>query len=81
MMLPETVGLDCLLLFYAIVAVFQLYNGSDMMYEMRRRKLKPILLLTQGIFNLPHHMDIVWEELASDDAVSYTQQGNGLQHS
>ena len=29
--------LVCLLLFYAIATVFQLYLGDDMMYEMRRR--------------------------------------------
>ena len=54
-----------------------------MMYEVRRRKSKPTILLTHGIY-----IDMVWElafdwleELAFDDAVSYTQQGNGLQHS
>ena len=36
-----------------------------MMYE-------PTLLSTQGIFNLSHHIGMVWEELAFDDAVSYT---------
>ena len=50
-------------------------------YEMRWRQPKPTLLLTRGIFNLPHHMGLVWEELAFDNAVSYTQQGNGLQYS
>ena len=53
---------------------------SDMLYEMRRRKPDPTLLLTHGIFNLVHHIGMVWEELAFDDAVSYTQQGNGLQY-
>ena len=42
-----------------------------MMYEMRRRK--PDLLPTQGTFNLPHYIGMIWEELAFDDAVSYTQ--------
>ena len=42
-----------------------------MMYEMRRRKPKTTLLLTQGIFNLLDHIHMVWEELAIDDAVSY----------
>ena len=51
-----------------------------MMYEMKR-KLKPTLLLTQGIFNLAHHIGKVWEKLAFDDAVCYTEQGNELQHS
>ena len=71
----------CLLLFYGLTTVFQLYHGSDMMYESRRRKSKPTLLLTQGIFNLPHHIGKVWQELAFVDAVSYRQRGNGLQHS
>ena len=69
------------LLFYAIATVFQLYHGSDRMYEMRRRKPETTLLPTQVKFNLQHHMGMVWEELAFDDAVSYTQRGNGLQHS
>ena len=30
--------LFCLLLFYAISTVYQLYHGGDMIYEMRRRK-------------------------------------------
>ena len=33
-----------------------------MMYEMRRRKLEPTLLLTQRIFNLPYHIRIAWED-------------------
>ena len=41
---------------------------------MRRRKPKPILLLTEWIFNRPHHLAMLQEELAFDDAVSYTQQ-------
>ena len=49
----------CLFLFYAIATVFLVYHGSDMMYEMRRRKPVPTLLLTQGIFNLPHHIGMV----------------------
>ena len=63
---------DCL--FYAIETVFQLYHGDDMMYELSRKKPDPTLLLTQGIFNLPH-------QLAIDDAVSYTKRRNRLQHS
>ena len=51
-----------------------------MMYEMRR-KLKLTLLQTQRIFKLPHHIGMVGEELTFDDDLSYTQQGNGLQHS
>ena len=42
------------------------------MYEMRRGKPEPALLLTQGIFNLPQYTGMVWEELAFDGAVSYT---------
>ena len=53
----------------------QLYHVSDMMYEMRRRKHEPTLLLIQEIFNLSHHIGMVF-----DDAVKYTQWGNGLQH-
>ena len=52
----------CLLSFYTIPTVFQLYHGDDMIYEMSRRKLKPTLLPTQWIFNL--HIGMVWEELA-----------------
>ena len=43
------------LLFYAIVTVFQLYHDADMI----RRKPEPILLPTQRIFNLPHHIGLV----------------------
>ena len=50
------------------------------MFEMRR-KSEPILLPIQGIFNLPQHISMEGEELAFDDAVRYTQQGNGLQQS
>ena len=45
-----------------------------MMYEMRRRKPNPSRLLTYGIFNVPHHISMVWEELAFNDDVSYTEQ-------
>ena len=48
----------CLLLFCGIATAFQ-FHGSDMMYEMRRRKPEPTLLLTQGTFNLPHHTGMV----------------------
>ena len=68
------------LLFNAIATVFQLYFGSDMMYEMRRRP-DPTLLLTQRIFDLLHHEGMVGEELAFDETVSYTQQRNGLKYS
>ena len=67
-----------MLFFHTIATVFQLYNGGDMMHEMRRKKPEPTLLPTKGIFNLPHHIGMVGEELAFDDTVCYTQQGNGL---
>ena len=70
-----------LLLFYARATVFQLYHGGNIMYEMRGRKPEPAPLPTQVIFNLPHHIGRVGEELAFGDAVSYTQQGNELQYS
>ena len=38
------------------------------------RKLEPTLIPTQGIFNIPHYVDMVWEQLAFDCAVSYAQQ-------
>ena len=62
-----------MLRFYAMATVFQLYHGVDMMYEMTRRKPEPTLLLTKGIFTLPHHIGTIREKLAFDDAVSYTQ--------
>ena len=43
-------------LFYALATVFQLYLGSDMMYEMRRRKAEPTYLPSQGILNLILHI-------------------------
>ena len=66
-------GWFALLLFYAIATVKQLHLGDNMVYEMRRRKPKHTLLLTQWIFNLPHHIDVLREEHAFDDALSYTQ--------
>ena len=64
------------LLFYTITIVFHLYHGGDVMYEMRRNP-KPTLLPYQRNFNLLHHIAV----LAFDNAVTYTEQGNGLQHS
>ena len=63
-------GTSLVCLSYAIATVFQLYQGMN---EMRRKKPEPTLLLTQGILSLPHHIDMVWEELGFDDAVSHTQ--------
>ena len=78
---PPITEIVSLLLFNAIATVFQLYYASDMMYEMRRRKPEATHLMSQGTFNLPHQIGMVWEELAFDDAVSYTQRGNEFQHS
>ena len=44
---------------YTIAAVYQLYHGVGMMYEMESRKPDPIHLLTQVIFNLPHRTGII----------------------
>ena len=63
----------CLLLFYVIATVFQLYLGSDMIDEMTRRTPEPTLLPTKVIFNLLHHIGMVSEELVFDDTISYTQ--------
>ena len=52
-----------------------------MTFEMRPRKPEPTVLLTHGIFNLSHHIGMDLQELAFEDFVSYTQWGNGLQHS
>ena len=65
----------------AIAIVFQLYHGSSMMYEMRMINPYITLLSNRGIFNLPHQIGLAWQELAIDEAVSHTQQGNGLHHS
>ena len=54
-----TFMLICLLLFYAIATVFQLYHGGDMMYEMRRRKPELTRLQTQVIFNHLNHTGMV----------------------
>ena len=45
-----------LLLFYALATVFQLHHGGDMIYEGRRRKPDPTLLLIQGIIPYRHDM-------------------------
>ena len=64
-------------MFYAITTIFQLNLGGDMMYEMSRRKPEPTFLAIQGIFNLLHHLSMIWEELGFSDTVSYAQWGNG----
>ena len=58
-----------LLLSYIIATLFQLYLGGDMMHKVGRRKPEPTLLLSQGIFNFPHHIYMVADELVIDDAV------------
>ena len=45
--------------FYVIATVLQSYHGGDLIYEMRRRNPVPKLVLTQVIFNLPHHIGMV----------------------
>ena len=42
--------------------------------QLVNRKPEPTLLPTWGLFNLPDHIDMAWEQLAFDDTVSYTQQ-------
>ena len=39
-----------------------------MMYEMSRKKAELTLLPIQGIFKILHHIGMVWEVLAFDDA-------------
>ena len=38
-------------------------------------------LQSEEIVNLRHHIGMVWEELAFNDTLSYTEQRNELQHS
>ena len=45
-----------------------------MMFEIRTRKPERTLLPTEGIFNLPHHVGLVWEELAFDDTVIHSRE-------
>ena len=40
-----------------------------------------IVLLLVGALYIRHHIDMAREELAFDDAISYTPRGHGLQHS
>jgi hypothetical protein len=55
-------------LFY--VTIFQSYRGSDVMRWGWNRKSKPRLLPTLRMLNLPHQIDMVWEQLAFEKAVS-----------
>ena len=52
-----------------------------MMYEMRVGKPEPTLFPTHGIFSLPHHIGMVGEALAFDDAVSYKLHGKEMDFS
>ena len=64
---------DCLLLFYA-ATLFQLYHGVDMnLWDEKNKAQAYNFTDSNGTFNLPHHIGMVWEELAFDDRVSYTQ--------
>ena len=54
------------------VTSWQWYDVLLKYYEMRRRKPELTLLPTQGIFNLAHHIGMVWEELASEKTKLYT---------
>ena len=65
-------GTNLVCLFFAIATRC---DGCVMRHEMRR-KPKPI---PSWIFKRPHHIGMVREEVAIDNAVSYIQQGNGLQ--
>ena len=58
---------------YALTPVFQLFNDSDMMDQTRRRKPETTVLPTQGFFNCSHYIGMVWQKLAFDDTISYTQ--------
>ena len=46
-------GTSPVCLVYGIATVFQLCPGDDMIYEIKMRNSKLILLSTQGLFNLP----------------------------
>ena len=58
-MSPTIICFCFVVLRHRLATVYQLYLGSDMMYEIRRRKPEPILLPTPGILNLPHHKGMV----------------------
>ena len=72
----------CLLLFYAVATLFQLYHDSDIMYEMRQRKARVYTFTySQDLSPPTPYKHRVCQELAFDDAVSYTQWRSKLQHS
>ena len=49
-------------------------------WQLVNRKPQSTGLMTQWIFNLPHHTDMVWEHLAFDNAVNYIQQCHLCHH-
>ena len=51
------------------VVYWQWYHVSD-----GEENVRSYTFTDSGIFNLPHHTGMVWEELAFDYAVSYTQR-------
>ena len=51
---------------------------SRRLYDVWDEEPEPTLLPTQAIFNLPHHIGMVEDELAFDDYASYAQWGDGL---
>ena len=81
----------CLLLFSVFIAtLFQLYHGSDMMYEITRTMHELTLLPTQWIcaaihfptlYNLQRHQRPVPFIPCLYGVISYTEWGNELQHS
>ena len=77
-----SIKVSCLDLIYFFLFLEDLYRLSSislnsLIFTIRRqlveRKPEHTILLTQGIFILPHHINMV-EQLAFDDAVSYTQR-------
>ena len=64
-------------IFFFLEDLFCLSRNSlvfTIIWELVEIKPEATLLPIQGIFNLPLHIDMVWKQLAFDDAVSYAQQ-------
>ena len=55
-----------------ILSITVLHSPLDN-WQLVDRKPEPTVLLTQGIFNLLHDIDMVWEQLAFGDTVNYRQ--------
>ena len=68
---PDAIlDLVCLLLLYAMTAIFQLNLGGDMMYVWDEEKSRAYTFYpTQRIFNLPYHTAMEREELSLDVAM------------